>query len=284
MSERTVLLLGRDGQVGWELRRALAPFGRIIALGRMDLDLSDPGAIRRVVDESRPNVIVNAAAYTAVDRAETDQDLAMAINGDAPGVLAEEARRLGATLVHYSTDYVFDGSKGSPYTEEDPTNPLSVYGRSKLAGERAIQEVDGPHLIFRTSWVYGARGRNFLLTMLRLAAERTELRVVVDQRGAPTWSRDIARATAAALARDGARGLFHLTAGGETTWHGFAEAIIAGRDDLAARRVVPISTADFPTPAVRPAYSVLSNQKLHREMDIALPHWRDSLDQVLEMV
>lgn len=278
---RTILLLGRDGQVGWELQGTLASLGPVTALGRLELDLTDRDAIRRMVREVQPDVIVNAAAYTAVDRAEAEEDVAMAVNGTAPGILAEEARRVGALLVHYSTDYVFDGTKDSPYVEEDATNPLSAYGRSKLAGERAIKGVGGDHLIFRTSWVYGTRGRNFLLTMLRLASEREELRIVADQRGAPTWSRDIASATAVALGQGGAQGLYHLTAGGETSWHGFAEAIVAGRSDPAVRRVVPITTPEYPTPAVRPAYSVLSNLKLQRELGITLPHWRESLERVL---
>ena len=284
VNERKILLLGRDGQVGWELQRAMAPLGRVVAAGREQVDLARPEAVRRAVRDARPDVIVNAAAYTAVDRAESEEDLAMAVNGTAPGVLAEEARRLGALLVHYSTDYVFDGGGRSPYSEGDPTGPLNAYGRSKLAGERAIQQVGGEHLIFRTSWVYGAKGRNFLLTMLRLAAERPELRVVADQHGAPTWSRDIATATAEAVAREGARGLFHMTGAGQTTWHGFAEAIVAESPGLAAERVVAISTRDFPTPAARPPYSVLSNRRLREELGLELPHWRDSLRRVLREV
>jgi dTDP-4-dehydrorhamnose reductase len=188
-----ILLTGKNGQVGWELQRTLATLGEVVTLDRQDLDLADPDSIRRVVREHKPNLIVNAAAYTAVDKAEEESDLAMVINGTAPGILAEEAKRLSAAIIHYSTDYVFDGSKNTPYTEEDAPNPLNVYGRTKLAGERAIQAVGAPYLILRTSWVYGMRGKNFLLTILRLARERNEIKVVNDQIGAPTWSRIIAQ-------------------------------------------------------------------------------------------
>nr|WP_255210519.1 dTDP-4-dehydrorhamnose reductase [Methylogaea oryzae] len=221
-----ILLTGKDGQVGWELQRALAPLGKVVAVGRDALDLADADGIRRVVRDVAPRLIVNAAAYTAVDKAESEPELAMAINGIAPGILAEEARRLGAGLIHYSTDYVFDGAKQGEYAEDDTPNPVSVYGQTKLAGERAVSSSGAEHLIFRTSWVYGLRGRNFLLTMLRLARERAELRVVADQVGAPTWSRMIAEATAIVVARwyehsagdatprpkSGLSGIYHLAA------------------------------------------------------------------------
>jgi dTDP-4-dehydrorhamnose reductase len=292
-----ILLTGIQGQVGWELRRTLAPLGEIHGFDRSGLDLTDPDAIRRVVRGVAPTLIVNAAAYTAVDKAEAEPDLATAINATAPGVLAEEARRVGAAVVHYSTDYVFDGEKEGPYVEDDAPRPLGVYGRSKLAGEDAVRASGAPHLILRTSWVYGARGRNFMLTMLRLARERDELRVVDDQFGAPTWCRMIAEATALVVARcrPGSRdlelskvsGLYHLSAAGRTSWHGFATAILEDAAALSfgrlrARRVAAIVAADYPTPAARPRNSRLSNVKLQRVFGIVLPEWEDSLSRCLE--
>ena len=301
-----ILVTGRNGQVGFELRRSLAGLGQVIAVGRDELDLADAGAIRRKVRETRPDLIVNAAAYTAVDLAESEQELAQAINGVAPGILAEEAKRLGAALVHYSTDYVFDGSKGAPYTEDDAPRPLSVYGRTKLAGERAIQAVDVPHLILRTSWVYGTRGKNFLLTILRLAREREELSIVDDQFGAPTWCRAIAEATGDILRqleygqlgfREACairRGIYNLTAAGQTSWHGFAAAILAhaasarpGKSEFALARVPmlrPIPTEQYPTPAARPRYSVLANAKVQRAFGVALPDWKTSLAACMSRV
>lgn len=276
-----ILLTGADGQVGWELRRTLAPLGEVLAFPRGDLDLSDPAALRECVRTLKPEIIANAAAYTAVDRAEAEEAVAHRINADAPGIFAEEAERLGAWLVHYSTDYVFDGSKPGPYVEDDPPNPLNAYGRTKLAGERAVAAVGGRHLIFRTTWVYANRGRNFYLTMLRLAAERNELRVVDDQRGAPTWARLIAEGTALALMRvlaDGAQstrlsGLYHLTCGGAASWHEFAEAIF-GQSKLARRpKVLPIRTAEYPTPARRPLNSLLSSDRASKVFGIGLPAW-----------
>src|ERR1700728_356782 len=232
-----ILLTGKDGQVGAELASVLPGLGEVIALDRQQLDLSRPDDIRRTIREIRPVLIVNAAAYTAVDQAEKEEALARAINADAPAFMAQEAKKIGAGLVHYSTDYVFDGSKLSPYDENDLPNPVSVYGKTKLAGEQAIQDVGLPHLIFRTAWVYGTRGRNFLLTILRLASQREELRIVRDQIGAPTWCREIARGTAWVLERlsadrEGAfslpwaDGVYHMTAAGSTTWYDFAEAIL----------------------------------------------------------
>jgi dTDP-4-dehydrorhamnose reductase len=296
---KKILLTGKDGQIGWELRRTLATLGEVVALDREAMDLANPESIRSVIREARPHLIVNAAAYTAVDKAESEPELAMAINGIAPGVMAEEAKRLNAAIIHYSTDYVFDGAKPSPYTEEDAPNPLNVYGRTKLAGERAIQAAGVPHLIFRTSWVYGARGRNFLLTILRLLRERDELKIVDDQIGAPTWSRMIAEATgqilaqclfsslsprqrggfAAALAEYG--GLYHLTSGGQTSWHGFAKAILEAVPPSTFRqplpRLTPVSTAAYPLPARRPPNSVMSNGKLKQIFGIALPAWDAAL-------
>jgi dTDP-4-dehydrorhamnose reductase len=277
-----ILLTGKNGQVGWELQRTLCTLGDVVALGSAELDLADPDAIVRVVRDIKPDLVVNAAAYTAVDKAESEPDLAMAVNGHAPGVLAEEAKRLGALLVHYSTDYVFDGSKTSPYVETDEPGPLNVYGRTKLEGERAIQAVDGRHLILRTSWVYGMRGKNFLLTMQRLLRERPELGVVQDQLGAPTWSRVIAEVTAQVLASLSTRetsGIYHLTCAGEGSWFDFASAIAA---DLQARGcevavVKPILAEAYPVPARRPANSRLSCQALQSTFGIKLPDWRQAL-------
>ena len=282
-----ILLLGKNGQTGWELRRTLAPLGNVVALDRKKLDLVRTGDIRRTVQELKPDIIVNAAAYTAVDKAESEPDLAMAINGDAPGVLAEEAKKIEALLVHYSTDYVFDGTKDNSYTEEDTPNPLNVYGRTKLAGEQAIQAVNGNYLIFRTSWVYGNRGQNFFLTMLRLAKEREEIRVVDDQIGAPTWGRMIAESTALILAQginreqgfkkyfEERKGLYHMTAGGQTSWYGFAKHIIDSipPENKIVQQVIPIKTKDYSYKAQRPLYSVMSNSKLSTEFQFTLNSW-----------
>lgn len=287
-----ILLTGKNGQVGWELARALLPLGNVAAFDHAGLDLAVAAAVRRKLDEVRPDAIVNAAAYTAVDRAESEPELASAINAAAPALLAQEAARRGALLIHYSTDYVFDGAKAAPYVETDPTAPLGAYGRSKLAGEEGIRAAGCEHLIFRTSWVYGARGANFLRTILRLAAEREELRVVNDQIGAPTWARLIAEATAHALKqamrerRDGAfrSGTYHLAAAGETSWHGFASAIVAGRGGLRVKAVTPIATADYPLPAPRPANSRLDTAAFRARFDLVLPDWRDCLPLCLEEI
>lgn len=286
-----ILLTGKNGQVGRELEKTLSGLGSLIALDRQGLDLNSADAIRSLVRELKPDIIVNAAAYTAVDRAETEPGPAMQVNAIAPGILAEEALRLNALLVHYSTDYVFDGTRHSPYTELDPPNPLSQYGHSKLAGERAICAAASDFLILRTSWVYGAQGRNFLDTIQRLGSQREEISIVNDQFGAPTWSREIARATARIVQLylkhpDPQRlhGIYHLTAQGETTWFGFAQAaaqmgLFSG---LAQQpRLLPISTEQYPAPARRPAYSVLSNEKLRDTFGFMLPHWEDSLREFL---
>ena len=277
-----ILLTGRNGQVGWELERSLAPLGEVIALDRARLDLSDPAAIQRVVRDARPEVIVNAAAYTAVDRAESEPALASSINGVAPGILAEEARLCGALLVHYSTDYVFDGEKRTPYVEDDPAHPLNVYGSTKLEGERAIEGSGCRYLILRTSWVYGPRGHNFLRTVLRLARERNELRMVDDQIGAPTSAAAIALATAEMLRHAGPEGLFHMTASGETSWRGFAEAILA-RNHLQVR-VVGIASQDYPVAARRPRSSLLDNGKLKSAYGLTLGSWEHQLDEVVAQV
>ena len=281
---KRILLTGRNGQVGWELQRSLSLLGRVFAFNSGELDLAQPDRVRSVVRDIGPEIIVNAAAYTAVDKAESEPDMAVSVNGTAPGVLAEEARRMGALLVHYSTDYVFDGTKQAGYTEDDEPCPVSAYGRSKLNGEQAIHTSGVRHLILRTSWVYGLRGQNFLRTILRLADERDELRVVDDQVGAPTWSRTIAEATALILAApEPIEGLFHLTSAGETTWFGFAQAILAATRDRRKRepRLTPISTSEYPSPATRPANSRLDCTRLTQRTGLCLPQWQDSLDLCL---
>jgi dTDP-4-dehydrorhamnose reductase len=283
-----ILLTGSTGQVGHELQRSLAPMGEVTALSHQQLDLTDTAAIRRMVRDLAPQLIVNAAAYTAVDQAENEQELAFAVNGVAPGVLAEEALNLGALLVHYSTDYVFDGTKNGAYAETDPANPQSIYGKSKLAGEQAIQAVGGKYLIFRTSWVYGTRGKNFLLTILKLAKERDSLRVVADQIGAPTWCRSIAEATAAAVQGWAAEksGLYHLSCRGHTSWHGFAQAILRNYPSnllkVSAENVEAINSEQYPLPAKRPANSVLDNTKLKEAFGIVLPDWREAMEQAMK--
>ena len=272
-----LLLTGATGQVGWELRRTLAPMGEVRSFDRYGLDLADAPPLAASVRALQPDIIVNAAAYTAVDKAEAERDLAFAVNATAPRVLAEEARRIGAILVHFSTDYVFDGEKASPYVEGDPTRPINVYGESKLAGEQAIQASGCRHLILRTSWVYGPRGKNFLLTMLRLAKERSELRVVDDQIGSPTSSLAIARATPLLLEK-GAQGLYHMTAGGETSWCGFARAILERAG--VATPVVAIRTEDFPTPARRPGNSRLDCSRLQKDAGVSLESWEAQLAEV----
>jgi dTDP-4-dehydrorhamnose reductase len=279
-----ILLTGSSGQVGYELLRSLQGLGEIVAVDRHHMDLADLDRVREVVRAVRPTLIVNPAAYTAVDAAESDPALAMRINAEAPAVLAEEARRLGAAMIHYSTDYVFDGTKAAPYREDDPTCPVNVYGRTKLAGEHAIQAAGIKHLILRTSWVYGARGKNFLLTVLRLARERDELRIVADQHGSPTWCRTIADSSAhivAQLHRGGLSweeisGVYHMTAQGSTSWHGFTEAILAHPSVDRKPTVAPIATSDYPLPARRPANSVLDCQRF-METFCGLPQWDAAL-------
>jgi dTDP-4-dehydrorhamnose reductase len=279
-----ILLIGKIGQVGWELRRTLAPMGQVACVDFPEIDLTSGDSIQRWVRETRPNIVINAAAYTAVDKAESEPDRAIQINGVAPGILAEEAKKTGSLLVHYSTDYIFDGTKTMPYEETDSPNPLGAYGRSKLAGDEAVRAIGGAHLIFRLCWVYGARGQNFMLTMMRLAREREKLRVVADQTGCPTWSRMIAETTAQALrqavaARDwGAlTGTYHLASSGVTSWQGFAQAIVnlMPAEGKKCSVVEAISTPEYPTPAKRPPYSVLGCDKLERVFE-------DSLRQVLE--
>jgi dTDP-4-dehydrorhamnose reductase len=287
-AKRAILVTGVNGQVGYELARTLQGLGNVVAVDRSRLDLSNLDQIRAVVRDVRPALIVNPAAYTAVDKAEEQRDLAMRINGEAPGVFAEEAKKLGAALIHYSTDYVFNGTKQGAYVEDDPTDPQNVYGASKLAGEQAIAASGANHLVLRTIWVYGTRGKNFLLTMLRLGADRPELKVVADQFGAPTWCNTIATLSAhlcaqAFAADDGAKwwsersGTYHLCAGDSTSWHGFASAIFELADLPNKPNTLPIPAADYPTPAKRPANSRMSNDKLARVFGLAAPHWKDAL-------
>lgn len=293
-----IMLTGKNGQVGWELQRTLAPLpGELIALGREELDLEKPEQISRMVRRIKPDIIVNAAAYTAVDKAEAEPDTVMAVNGVAPGILAEEAKRINALLVHYSTDYVFDGTKTTPYNEDDVPNPINLYGRTKLSGERAIQAVGAPHLILRTSWVYGARGNNFLLTILRLASEREELNIIDDQVGTPTWSRFLAEATAQMLQKIPNHSLFiecsdiyHVTPYGLTSWYGFAKTIIENYKiykndvELKIRRLNPINTAGYKTAARRPVNSVLSNVKINHVFNINLPQWELDIEKVVRLL
>lgn len=294
-----ILLLGKDGQVGWQLQRSLAPHGDVVACGRDRCNLSDLAQIRSVVREIRPAIIVNAAAYTAVDRAESESDLAWRINAEAPGMLAAEAAALGALLVHYSTDYVFDGTKAAPYLETDPTAPLSVYGRSKLAGEEAIRAVGGKSLIFRTSWVFGARGHNFIKTILRLAREKDTLNVVADQIGSPTPAALIATVTGVVLAmlahgrglKEGENRLYHLTASRPVSWCEFARTVVdlagsAPGFDLRLKpaAINPIATSEYPTPARRPANSRLDCTRLENDFGLQMPDWQPYLERMLQLL
>lgn len=294
-----ILLLGKDGQVGWQLQRSLAPHGEVIACGRAQCDLADLGRIRSIVRELRPTIIVNAAAYTAVDRAESEPDLAHRINAEAPGVLAEEAARLGALLLHYSTDYIFDGAKAVPYVEGDPSGPLSVYGRTKLEGEAAIQAAGGKSVIFRTSWVFGARGNNFVKTILRLAREKETLSVVDDQIGSPTPAAMLATVTGVGLAmlrhgtalEEGESRLYHLAAARPVSWCEFARTIVAlagqapGFDlRLKPEAINAIASADYPTPARRPMNSRLDCRRLEKDFGLQMPDWQPYLERMLQLL
>jgi dTDP-4-dehydrorhamnose reductase len=291
---KKILLIGGTGQVGGELQRSLMPLGHVINVGRtatnLSIDLAKPDNIRAIMREIKPDIIINPAAYTAVDKAESEVELAMAINGTAPGILAEEANRLQALLVHYSTDFVFDGMSHKPYLETDIPNPINIYGKSKLAGELAIQAISKQYLIFRTSWVYGLRGNNFLLTMLKLAKEQSEIKVVNDQVGSPTWSRAIAEITTQILAQGivdfqdffaQKSGLYHLTTAGQTTWYDFATSIFTldatGQKNILPN-VIPISSDQYVTAAKRPPYSVLDNAKLLDQFSLKLPAWDECLN------
>ena len=284
-----ILVLGRHGQVGAALTQSMQGLGELIALDRAQLDLSNPDAIRTVLRELQPQMIINAAAYTAVDAAESDEATAFQVNAEAPRVIAEESERLGAALIHYSTDYVFDGGKQGSWLEDDAPAPLSVYGRSKLAGEQAITDVGGSHLILRTSWVYGLHGKNFLLTMLKLAETRDELAIVDDQIGAPTWAVTIADATAAIIRDSGESaqlaalsGIYHLCAGGHTSWFGFAQAIFAHASIERKPKLRPITTAEYPTPAKRPSNSMLNTDKFRHTFG-DLPAWDNAIQTCMQV-
>jgi dTDP-4-dehydrorhamnose reductase len=296
---KKILLTGVNGQVGHALKHALLASPSLsdafVALDRTQLDLSRPDDVRRVIQLIQPDLIINPAAYTAVDKAETEPELTYAINATAPQILAEEAEKVGAKLIQFSTDYVYNGKKSVPYLEDDATEPLSVYGKSKLAGEDAIRSVGLPHLIFRTSWVYGAYGKNFLKTILRLAGERDELRIVADQLGAPTSSHSIAEATLEAFAQWNGEvsGTYHLVNTGQTSWHGFATAIVEeytrlqlskNWPPLKVKKIQAITTSEFPTPAVRPTNSRLDTSKLVQDFSVQLPDWRDALIQELNQL
>jgi len=284
-----ILLIGKSGQVGRDLHPLLARFGHVLAPDRHEFDLCRPDSVRDCVRAIRPNIVVNAAAYTAVDKAESEPELARAVNAVGPGILAAEAHELGALLVHYSTDYVFDGSKSTPYLETDPVNPLNTYGKTKLEGEEAIRNSGCHHLIFRTSWVYSRQGSNFLLTMLRLGRERQELRIVDDQIGAPTSSGALARATAKLLKTrvrgDSANsGTYHMTASGYVSWFGFATAIIESYpnpSNFCVRRILPIQASDYVTAARRPLNSRLDCSKLREVLGISMPPWQEDLADVM---
>ena len=283
-----ILITGQHGQVSQELQQRLQDLGELIVLGRDQLDLADADHIRQQVRAHRPGLIINAAAHTAVDLAESEPDAAFAINAIAPGILAEEAKALGIPLIHYSTDYVFDGSKPAPYTEADMPNPLGVYGQSKLAGEQAIAAVGGDYLILRTSWVYSSHGKNFLLTMQRLLQEKPQMRIVADQIGAPTWAGSIANSTRALIERwqageAGEWGVYHLTAQGETSWFGFAEAIgeHLRNQGKACAELEPIASSAYPTPAKRPLNSRLDCSRLQQQWHVSQPQWQDALRECL---
>ena len=282
----TLLLTGKTGQVGWELQRALVPLGNVIAPGRGDMDLGDPDSIRASLRTVKPDIIVNAAGYTTVDKAQSEADLVMRVNGVAPGIIAEEAKRLGALLVHYSTDYVYDGVREQAYGEDDPPHPLNVYGLSKLAGDRAIEAAGASRLILRTSWVYGMRRPNFVLTILRLAREKPELAVVEDQAGSPSWARALAEATAALLRRRDRLadngGVYHLSAAGHTTRYEFTRAIIRIMQEISGSSggwasVRPIKSEEFPLPAPRPRHPVTSKDKIKRVFGIEMSNWETQL-------
>ncbi len=294
MSRPLILIVGKSGQVAWELQRSMSLLGEVVALGRPEADLLQPAALLAKILAMRPAVIINAAAYTAVDKAESEEAAATQINGTAVGEIAAAAKVVGALLVHYSTDYVFDGSKSGRYVEDDMPCPLNAYGRSKLAGEVAIQQVGGEYLVLRTTWVYASRGQNFIRTMLRFSRERETLRIVADQIGAPTWARMIAEATAdicrqamqARLRQQFSSGIYHLSAEGETSWHGLASLVVARARaksaEVVTREVLPIATHEYPLPAARPMNSRLSGEKLWRDYGVQLPSWQSAVNLCLD--
>lgn len=284
---KKILILGKEGQIGWELERVLSSLGLVIALNRSQVDLNHPHSLIGAINSFHPDIVINAAAYTAVDKAEKESDLAKSINGIAPGILAEEVKKIGGLLVHYSTDYVFNGESKIPYKESDETDPQNVYGKTKLMGEKAIQEVGGNYIILRTSWVYGSRGTNFFLTMLKLAKDRKILNIVNDQIGSPTWSRFIAQATAQILLCPFKKSeIYHLTSSEAISWHGFAENIFAfireKNSDLNIPVVKAIPSSEYPTTAKRPFYSVLDNTKCLQNFGFCLPSWKKGLELCMQ--
>ena len=285
---KSILLIGCNGQVGTELKKALQPYNNLIAVARPEVELVQPETIKNLIKQWEPQIIINAAAYTAVDKAENEPELANKINAVAPRVLAEEANKSQALLIHISTDYVFDGKNNRPYQENDLTNPLSIYGETKLAGEQAISSICSNYLILRTAWVYGSGGKsNFVKTMLRLGAQKSELKVVSDQIGSPTWATDIAQTIAMLITKDQPKsGIYHYTNSGVASWYDFAVAIFEEAKllgfPLNIERVVPIPTSEYPTPATRPSYSVLDCTKISSLMESYPPHWRESLRKMLK--
>ncbi|NEO56391.1 MAG: dTDP-4-dehydrorhamnose reductase [Okeania sp. SIO3B5] len=286
-----ILLTGINGQLGHQLQPLLTNIGEVTAVGRENLDLADSNAISQIISQVKPEIIVNAAAYTAVDKSENEPELANAVNSIAPGIMATEAKKLGATLIHISTDYVFDGSQSTPYTETNPTKPLGIYGKSKLEGEKAIRETEANHIIIRTAWVYGVYGKgNFVKTMLRVGKDREELRVVYDQVGCPTWTGDLAEAIAQIIPQLNSEiyGTYHYTNSGAISWYDFAMTIFEEAKQLGfpleVKRVVPITTAEYPTPAKRPAFSVLNSGKISKVLGKHSPYWRDGLRQMLKQL
>jgi dTDP-4-dehydrorhamnose reductase len=291
-----LVILGANGQVGYELQRSLLPLGEVIALDRAQADLTQLEKLKQTLIDLKPDVIVNAAAYTVVDKAEEEPELAMLINGEAPGVIAEAAKQLDALLIHYSTDYVFNGAKTEPYTEEDTPNPINVYGRTKLAGEQAIKNIGGNYLILRTSWVYSKHGNNFLKTILRLSKEREELSIVADQFGVPNWARNVADATSHVIVKiqhkrnnnNFTSALYHFSARGKTTWYGFASAIIERTKlidtigNLKIEKVLPITTDEYPLPAPRPKYSQLDSSLISTRFGVRLPEWHDVMELCID--
>ncbi len=285
-----ILLIGKNGQVGWELNHLLSSIGTVFAMSKKQMDLSKPETLSPVIQEIHPDIIINAAAYTAVDKAESEPELAMTINGIAPGVIAQEAKKIGAGMVHYSTDYVFDGKSTSPYKEKDLPCPLSVYGKSKLAGDKGVIQANIPHIILRTSWVYSLRGSNFLLSIQKLAQTRNQIKVVDDQIGAPTWSRAIAEGTVRILQQCKIKentinfihsGVFNMSCDGQTSWFNFAKQILEVSGLIKDIELIPIPNIEYPTAAVRPKNSLLSNTKLKQTFHYDMPHWTIALNECL---
>jgi dTDP-4-dehydrorhamnose reductase len=285
-----ILLIGKNGQVGWELNHSLSSIGTVFAMSKKQMDLSKPETLSPVIQEIHPDIIINAAAYTAVDKAESEPELAMTVNGIAPGVIAQEAKKIGAGMVHYSTDYVFDGKSTSPYKEEDLPCPLSVYGKSKLAGDKGVIQANIPHIILRTGWVYSLRGSNFLLSIQKLAQTRNQIKVVDDQIGAPTWSRAIAEGTVRILQQCKIEentinfahsGVFNMSCDGQTSWFNFAKKILEVSGLIKDIELIPIPNIEYPTPAVRPKNSLLSNTKLKQTFHHDMPHWTIALNECL---